>query len=114
MKTDQQYYVGWLEVGRVGWGGSVHYLQRVVCAKSIRINPQKVFIGRHPNWVRDPHTARPGHPSRLKLGTLARPLLAVDSSEYVLACSDNAAANRRRGAFISFLSLVLSWVLSNV
>jgi len=32
-----------------------------------------------------PHTARPGHPLRLKSGTLAGPLPTGDCSEYVLA-----------------------------
>jgi len=45
-----------------------------------------VSIGRHPNWgTPPPHSARLGHPSRLKIGTLARPLPAFNCSEEVFA-----------------------------
>ena len=44
-----------------------------------------VSIGRHPNWGTQPHSARLGHPSRLKIGTLARPLPAFKCSEEVFA-----------------------------
>jgi len=39
------------------------------CLRSISM----VSIGRHPNWGTQPHSARLGHPSRLKIDTLARP-----------------------------------------
>ena len=38
-----------------------------------------------PIGVHSPHSARRGHPSRLKIGTLARPLPAFNCSEEVFA-----------------------------
>jgi len=67
-----------------------------------------VSIGRHPNWipigVHSPHSARLGHPSRLKIGTLARPLLAFNCSEEVFAM-DILAESRltfRQGLIITY------------
>ena len=44
-----------------------------------------VSIGRHANWGTQPPIGRLGHPSRLKIGTLAGPLPAFNCSDEVFA-----------------------------
>jgi len=66
---------------------SVHYMQGVVCATSrwclhgIHWDP---LVG-IPIGVHSPHSARLGHPSRLKIDTMARPLPAFNCSEEIFA-----------------------------
>jgi len=61
----------------------VHYMQGVVCAASLRcLHGPLVGI---PIGVHTHHSARIGHPTRLKIGTLAEPLPAFGCSEEVFA-----------------------------
>ena len=75
----------------VGWGWDVCLYAvcsgagPAICVASNHII--RVSIGRHPFGVHDPRSARLGHPSRLKTGTVTGLLPADGFSQYVFRCT---------------------------
>ena len=63
----------------------LHIICRALSAQHLSsVSPWYPLVG-IPIGVHSPHSARLGHPSHLKIGTLARPLPAFNCSEKVFA-----------------------------